>query len=143
MTQLKQFSIDGFDVISVQRRGEAEMHLNKRYLTFTKSLLEEMGFPAYVRFMVNAKEQMLALKACKNTDENAYKFSLPRDLQKKAKYCQSMPIRKSVFAVLGDNWDESSFYGCRGIYCPDQKAVFFDLSKVFKRNVESFQRKST
>ena len=140
---MTNFNIADFDVISIQSSGEAEMHLNKRYLTFTKSLIEEMGCPPYVRVLVNAKDQMVALQACKPTDENAYKFSQPRGLQKKAKYCCRKSIKKSILAVIGNVWDESNFYGCRGLYLPEQKAMIFDMKNIYKRNVEFLPSKRT
>lgn len=138
-----QFNSIKFDVINIQRHGEAEMQLNKRYMTFTKSLLEEMGWPQYVRPLVSAKDSVFALQACKATDENAYKFSLPRGEQKKAKYCCTASIKMSVIAAMGDKWNESKYYGFRGTYFPDDKAMVFELKDGYIRNIESFRRTRT
>jgi len=138
---MTEFNRAKYHEISILMRGEAAMHLNKRYLTFTRSLLEEMGCPPYVRFLVSANDRELALQACKPTDENAYKFSQPKGLQKKAKYCSSAPIKESIFAIISDMWDGNGFFGCRGTYFSEQKAMVFDLNKLYMRNVEAFQRK--
>lgn len=137
---MKQFNIESFDIISLLRRGEAEMQLNKRYMTFTKSLIEEMGWPPYIRILINAKDGIFALQACKATDENAYKFSRPKGEQKDAKYCCTISVKNSVIAAMGDKWDENKFYGFKGTYFSDAKAMVFELDKFYLRSVESFRR---
>lgn len=137
---MKQFNSTNFETVSIIRRGEAEMHLNKRYMTFTKSLLEDMDCPSYVRILINAKSREFALQACKASDENAYKFSQPKGIQKEAKYCCTASVRDAVIAAMGKDWNENKFYGFKGTYFPDDKAMVFELKDGYTRNVESFRR---
>lgn len=131
---MTQFNLDNFNVISLQKRGESEMQMNKRYITFTKALLEEMGWPPYVRVLINAKDKVLALQVCKVTDENAYKFTQPKEKQRKGKYCSSIPIRNSVTATMGDSYEDDKFYGFKGTYYPEVKAMVFNLNEAYLRH---------
>ena len=134
---MAQFNIGNFVAINIQRRGEAELQINKRYLTFTKSLIEEMGQPEYIRFLTNAKDSAFALQICKATDKDAYKFYLANG---EAKFCCAASVRKSVFALMGEYWDETKFYGCKGTYSAELNATVFDLKNCYIRNVESFRQ---
>jgi hypothetical protein len=137
---MTQFSSKGFSLISTQVRGEAEMHLNKRYITFTRSLLEEMGNPSYVQLLLNAKDGIFALRVCKPNAESAYKLSKSEGATKKSKYCSTSSVLSAIITSLGKNWDESKYYGFRGLYYPSEKAMEFNLNHFHTRNVESFIR---
>ena len=58
---MTQLNFDDFNVISLYTRGVAEMHLNKKYVTFTRALLEEMGCPAYVRLLLNPNKNIMPM----------------------------------------------------------------------------------
>lgn len=130
-----KFNIDDFDIINIEKRGEAELQINKRYMTFTRSLLEEMGCPPYVRMLIKEKDGIFAVQECKRNDENAYRFSRPKGEQKESKYCSTFSIKSAVIALMGNMWNESEFYGCKGTYFPDDKAMVFQLKDCYVRNV--------
>jgi hypothetical protein len=137
MIQTDKMQLDGinFDIIDIPKGGPAEMQINKRYIAFTRSLLEEMGYPEYVFVGINAKEKKFAVKECKESDKRSYKFSRPKGAQKKPKHCMIIPVRKSVITMLGDMWDENKSYACKGKYDPEEKSMIFDLKECYIREV--------
>lgn len=135
---MTQMNFDDFNVISIYNRGVAEMHLNKKYITFTRTLLEEMGCPAYVRLLLNPKTRIFALQECKQTDRDAFRFSSPKDELNDARYTSSRVLRSALVAAIGETYQENCYYGFRGTYYPEIKAMVFELKDAYVRNVSAF-----
>lgn len=135
---MTQLNFDDFNVISIYNYGIAEMHLNKKYITFTKALLKEMGCPAYVRMLLNPKTNVFALQECKQTDHDAFRFSQPKEALKDARYTSSEVLRRALTTAMGKEYQEDCYYGFTGTYHPDIKAMIFELKNAYVRNVSAF-----
>lgn len=135
---MTQLNFDDFNVINLYTRGVAEMHLNKKYVTFTRALLEQMGCPAYVRLLLNPKTKIFALQECKQTDRDAFKFSRPKEEQNDARYTSSEALRRALIAAMGDTYQADCYYGFPGTYHPEMKAMVFELKDAYARNVAAF-----
>ncbi|MEG0305075.1 MAG: hypothetical protein RR576_04955 [Oscillospiraceae bacterium] len=139
---MTQLNLDDFDVINICKRGAAEMQLNKRYITFTRALLEKMGCPAYVRLLLNPATRVFALQECKQTDRDAFRFSCPKEELTDPRYTNSQMLRRALVAAMGENYQENCYYGFPGTYHPEMKAMVFELEQAYERNVTGFCRVS-
>ena len=132
---LRDFTEFNFTPICVTIMGEPEMQINKKYITFTRSLMGEMGFPEYVRLMTDAENKVFCIKSCKPGEPEAYRFCRQDFQQKEPKYCSSKAVRKTLFALMGDDFPGDESYRVRGTYYKDAQAMVFDLNEMVVRHI--------
>lgn len=124
----KRFEDFDFAPIDVAVTGTPEIHITRYGVTFTRKLLEDMGFPAYVMPMIDVKNQVLAIKACKNETAHAMRFSRQKGEQKGALIVYASAIRRMVHLIMGDQWHEKNRYHITGVWYAEAKAMVFDLN---------------
>ncbi len=134
-----QINFNDFETIELTNRGEAIMYINKSYITFSNGLVEEMGAPAYIRFLINPKTKILVLQKCNATDKNAFKFANANTNGSKTRYTSVKVLLATIISLL-DNYDENKFYGLKGEYDAEQEVYIMDINNVFERNVDGFRR---
>lgn len=106
------------------------MYVNQTGLTFSKKLLEDMAYPAYVRPLIDAKNKAFAVQICKQGDDKAMKFSKPRSEQATGCSISNNALFRTVRTVMGNAWQDTMRYRITGIYGPTAKAMIFDLSSA-------------
>ena len=57
------------------------MLITKDVVRFNKATAIALGYPAYVKVLINDKTKQFAVKPCKQSDANAVKFSKPEGKQ--------------------------------------------------------------
>jgi hypothetical protein len=123
----KNFNEFNFEVIDVAVQGTPDMLVNINGLTFSKKLVEDMNYPAFVRSLIDAENKALAIQVCKQTDDKAIKFSKPRGEQSGSINIASNVLLRTTRTMLRDEWKDDNRYRITGIYFPDVKAMVFDL----------------
>ena len=119
-----------FEVIDLSVQGTADLYVNQTGLTFSKKMLEDMAYPAYVRPLIDAKNKAFAVQICKQGDDKAMKFSKPRSEQTTGYSTNSNALSRTVRTVMGDMWQDTMRYRITGIYDPGAKAMIFDLASA-------------
>ena len=117
-----------FEVIDVSITGTPDIHITQNGITFTRRLIEDMGYPQYITPMIDAKNKVFAIKECKLTNENAVSFSKPKGEQKGAIATSSTAIRRILRGVMGEQWKDTNRYHVTGIWYAEAKAMVFDLN---------------
>lgn len=117
-----------FEVIDVSVSGKPAMHITKNGITFTRKLIEDMGYPQFVMPMLDYKKKVFALKACKADSEHAMRFSKPKGEQKGALQYHACAIRFMLRGVMGSDWQNQNRYHVTGIWYAEAKAMIFDLN---------------
>ena len=77
------FSALNFETIDSNINAYPDMFLNQNGVTFTKKVLEDLGYPAYVLCLLDAKARVFAIRSCKSNEPKGFKFSKPRGEQKR------------------------------------------------------------
>lgn len=72
------FSSLNFETIDSNINAYPDMYLNQSGVTFSKKVLEDMGYPAYVLCLLDAKAKVFAIRMCKSNEPKGFKFSKPR-----------------------------------------------------------------
>lgn len=137
----KEFNQFSFNVIDVTLKGESDILINTKGITISRGVIEEMGFPSHVRMMIDNENKVFAIQACKQTDENAYRFSKPKGEQKKPVYCHIIAIRNIIRDLMADSWSEKDSYRIKGIYYKDAKAMVFNLKAATRQEPYSAPQK--
>lgn len=74
--------LQGFEEVNMTApRGKLSMLITKDVVRFNKATAIALGYPAYVKLLINDKTKQFAVKPCKQTDANAVKFSKPEGKQ--------------------------------------------------------------
>ncbi len=119
-----------FNVIDVTTRGAVDILINPRGITISRGVADEMGYPAFVRMLVDSESKVFAIQACKQTDENAYKFSKPKGEQLKPINCQTAAVKQIIRSLMADTWNDGDSYRINGVYYRDAKAMVFNLKSA-------------
>ena len=77
------FSALNFETIDSNINAYPDMFLNQNGVTFTKKVLEDLSYPAYVLCLLDAKARVFAIRSCKSNEPKGFKFSKPRGEQKR------------------------------------------------------------
>lgn len=125
--KFEDFNFEVIDV-SASRSGNPDMHVTQNGITFTHKLIEDMGYPQYVRPMIDIKRKVFALRACKADAENALRFSKQKTEQKKALVSYSGAVRRIIYGIMGGEWKRENRYYITGVWYSDAKAMVFDLN---------------
>ena len=62
------FSALNFETIDSNINAYPDMFLNQNGVTFTKKVLEDLGYPAFVLCLLDAKARVFAIRSCKSTE---------------------------------------------------------------------------
>ena len=63
------FSALNFETIDSNINAYPDMYINLNGVTFTKKVLEDLAYPAYVLCLLDAKAKVFAIRMCKGRTE--------------------------------------------------------------------------
>lgn len=71
-------TLQGFEEVAITKpTGNLTMTVMASRIRFNKATASALGYPAYVKVLVNEKNKQVALQACTGREANAVKFSKP------------------------------------------------------------------
>lgn len=123
------FSALHFETIDANVNTYPDMYLNLTGVTFTKKVLEELGYPAHVLCMLDADAKVFAIRMCKSNEPKAFKFSKPKSEQKGGVTISNKNLLDPLRAVSGIERAAGRRYRVRGFWVADAKTMCFDLTE--------------
>lgn len=129
MAKRFDFSNVTLKVIDISMNTAPDLYVNQNNITFSKRALEDMGYPAYVQYCVDAEQAIFAVRACKGTESRAFPFFKSNNDQAKTLSCGSKAIR-DVITHLIPNYMEKKRYKIEGHYDSERKIMFYDLQEA-------------
>lgn len=133
--------LDNFRVIEITKTTEpACVIIEDNKMRFTKPVAIELGYPAFIRILLDDAGQRLAIQVAKGNESNVVKFSSDKDSQKTSIVYQNAVMVDLIRAVM-PSWEKGVKYRAKGILSKEDKAIVFDLksAEVYQR----FNRKET
>ena len=131
------FSSVSLTVIDLNINSAPDMFVNANGVTFTKRVLEDMGYPGYVQYCVDPSRSIFAVRACKGTESRAVKFSKPAGDQANTLNCNSRALFDVVTRMI-PNYVDKKRYKVEGYYDADNKIMYYDLNtavvSMFRKN---------
>jgi hypothetical protein len=118
-----------FEVINVEDTGELSLTVNLNSVSVTRAIAELLNYPSHVKPLIDRKERVFAIQACKSSTSKAINFSKPESKQKGTIKLLSSAIRNSLRATMKDSWKDSMRYQITGTFIPEHKAFVFDLKE--------------
>ena len=123
------FSSLHFETIDVNVNAYPDLYVNQSGVTFTKKVLEDMGYPAYVLCLLDPKAKVFAIRSCKNSEPKGFKFSKPKSEQRGVVTVSNKNLLDPLRSVIGENWIPGKRYRVRGFWVADAKTMCFDLNE--------------
>ena len=120
----------------LENKAGLSFSLRRGRLLVYHATIKMLGEPNYIRFLLNAKENKLAVQCCEEIDGN--NFRVP-DYSVGSKYI--FEISSVTFLSLiykNCKWDDTKTYACYGTYHPKYRLVDFDLAQAREIRPEQF-----
>ena len=98
------FSALNFETIDSNINAYPDMFLNQNGVTFTKKVLEDLGYPAYRPVPAGCERQRcLRSVSCKSNEPKGFKFSKPKGEQKGVVTISNKNLLDPLRAVTGED----------------------------------------
>ncbi|MGT2867091.1 hypothetical protein [Streptococcus fryi] len=134
--RFKDFNLE---VVTVDRsRFEFSITVNKNFITFSKGIVQELGYPSHVIIAFNKETKVMGIQVCRPKTRGSFTFSKPESEQKRTVQMMNKNLRETLFYIM-DEWSKSKRYKIEGIHIQEDKAFVFELTKFeeladFKKN---------
>ena len=123
------FSQFNLEVIDINTNVTPVIYINQRGVTFSRRVLEDMGFPAYVQFCMDVAHRVFAIRACKGSEAKATQFSKPRAEQKTTLSINNRNMHDTI-ARLIEGYDTTKRYSVDGHFDPESKVMYYDMKET-------------
>lgn len=123
------FASLNFEVIDSNVNAYPDIFVNQSGVTFTKKVVEDLGYPAFILCQLDAKNKVFAIRMCKSNEARGFKFSRPKGEQKGTVSIGSKNLTEPLRECMRGVWDPDKRYRVRGFWVADAKTMCFDLSE--------------
>lgn len=121
--------LEGFEEVQLEEsKGDSVLTLTSTNIKFNKATAQELGFPAYVRMLINATTRQAAIQPCKENAKNAVPFSKDEKSQNYAVVIK-IPALMTAIRKLADTEEENVALSFKGTLFPNDKIIIYDISK--------------
>ena len=120
--------LDGFEVVELEEgKCDSTMTLTGTNIKFNKATAVELGFPQYVRMLINAATRQVAIQPCKENAKSAVPFS--KD-EKKQNYAVVLKIPAMLTAVrkLAEVDEDAGALVFKGTIYPNDNLIIYDVA---------------
>ena len=122
--------LDKFTVIDlIKTRSASVCTIAGTMVKFNNQTAQELRYPEYVQFLIDAKGKQVAIRVCKEDAPNAVKFSKPEGEQK-AQIKITLPTVVDMLRKLM-NWDASENWNLPGVYFAEDQALVYSLEAAY------------
>ena len=125
------FSNIKLEVIDITTNATPDIYINQTNVTFSKRVLEDLGYPQTVQYCVDTSQKVFAIRVCKGNEAKATPFSKPKAEQTGTLSCSSKNLREVIVTMIPD-YNEKCRYKVKGEYDAASKALFFDMTTAEK-----------
>jgi len=123
--------LKGFEVVELEEgRSDSVLTLTSKNIRFNKATAVELGFPAFVRMLVDAGTRRVAIEQCYENTKNSVPFSKNAKKQSYSVVLK-MPALLTAARKLAEVEEASDPVSFKGILYPEEKVIIFDLSEPF------------
>ena len=121
------FSAIKLEIVDLNTNSTPDMFINQYGISFSKRILEDLNYPQFVQYCVNADHKIFAIHACKGTEAKATPFSKPKAEQTKTITCNNKNLREIILALIPKG-DSKQRYKVTGEYDAENRTMYFDMT---------------
>ena len=126
------------EVIDINTNALPDVFINQNCITFSKRVLEDLGYPQNVQYCVDATNKVFAIRVCKANEAKAAPFSKPKSEQTHTLTCSNKNLRVAICALIPE-YNAKGRYKITGEYDSENRVMYFDMATA----EESIYRCST
>lgn len=130
MKTLKDFKAITFEVIDINVNATPDIFINRNGITFSKRVVEDLGYPANVQYTVSTENRVFALRACKSNEAKCVPFSKPKGEQTTTLSTSNKNLVDCVKALLPDGCSDKKRYKVTGVYDAENRTMYFDMDEA-------------
>lgn len=121
------FSNINLEVIDLYTNALPDIYINQNSITFSKRVLEDMGYPQNVQYCIDFANKVFAIRVCKGNEAKATPFSKPKSEQTTTVSCGSKNLR-DVIALMIPDYDAKKRYKITGEYDTENRVMYYDMT---------------
>ena len=122
--------LEKFTVIDlIKSRSASVLTISGNTIKFNNQTAQELEYPEYIQFLVNAKDKQVAIRVCKENEPNSLQYCKDGVAPKYAVKL-SLPVVTSIIRKM-TNWQEKDSWNIPAVYFADEKALVFDLNAAY------------
>lgn len=137
--------LQGFEEVNITAPiTKMTMTVMDTRVRFNEATAIALGYPAYVKVLVNDKTKQVALEVCTGRDANAVKFSKPEGKQTASVSLKDVTLVATIrkfFTLKPAAESEDSYAAVPGRLFPDQHVVVFDAAEAVAGTMKRRGRK--
>ena len=115
------------EVIDINTNAKPDIYINNKGISFSRRVIEDLGFPQNVQYCVDAAHKVFAIRVCKGSEAKATPFSKPKAEQNFTLTCKNKNLRDIVFAMI-PGVDHKKRYKITGEYDSENRVMYFDMT---------------
>ena len=123
------YSQVNLEIININTNATPVIYINQNGITFSRRVLEDLNFPGYVQFCLDAEHRVFAIRTCKGTEAKAAPFSKPRAEQKTTLSCLNKNIHAAVACLIPD-YNAKKRYRIEGQMDMENKVIYYDMTEA-------------
>ncbi len=127
------------EVVDLNINATPDIYINQSAITFSKRVLEDLSYPQYVQYCVDAKQKIFAIRSCKGTEAKATAFAKVKGEQSNTLSSSNKNLR-DVMTSLIPEYDRKQRYKVTGEFDAENRVMYFDMSTAKE---SSFFRNNT
>ena len=138
------FNALNLKIMDISTNISPDMYVNINGVTFTKKVIHDMNYPAYVQFVTDIPNKIFGIRASRHDGHNAEPFSKTRKEQKTTINFGSKNIWEPIRKMMEGIWNPNKRYKVTGYLLDDRKTMIFALEEgveeIFREPKESLEK---
>jgi len=130
------FNNFNLEVIDITANSTPEIYINNNGVTFSKRVLEDLGYPAFVQYYTDPENKVFAIRPCKGTETKAAQFAKSKAEQKNTLSITNKNLREVLIQLI-PNYVAKTRYKVVGEYDAENKVMLYDMSKAEESSYRS------
>lgn len=137
--------LQGFEEINMSvPTGKVVMTVTESVARFNKATAADLGYPAYVKILINDKTRQIAVQACNAKSANAVKFSKPEGKQTASVNIKEAVVLEALhkyFELPQASEGEVAYKSVAGTIHVEEKVIIFDIDAATSGTMKKRGRK--
>ena len=137
------FSSLNFEILDANVNAYPDIFINQNGVTFTKKVVEDMGYPAYILCQLDAKNRVFAIRMCKSNEPRGFKFPKPKGEQKTTVSISNKILVEPIRSAMKGVWEQDKRYRVRGFWVADAKPCALICPRAYRKISEHRAQRAT
>ncbi len=123
-----KYELSNFKVVGMVK-GNPTMSITRNGITFSQAAIQKLSKPAYVEFLIDDQNKILAVVAKQEKTDNTFSF-FAKGKEILTVRIGNKDLRKQLSELMSWTLEQSKGYKIDGEYDKENDALFFDLKKA-------------